>query len=441
MTYAEALAYITQAGRFAMKLGLRRTQAILQQMGNPHHLLQGVHIAGTNGKGSVAAMIASMLQAAGYRVGLMTKPHLIDYPERIQVDLEPIAPARFAALFTELRPLYARVSAELGGPTEFEFLTTAAFYFFAREAIDLVVCEVGLGGRLDSTNVVDLGVEVITNIGFDHMQHLGNSLTQIAAEKAAILKPGGAAVTGASGEALDVIARAAQHCGIPLLCLGREVQVFTASRLWHGVTAAVTTPAAFYGDLAVPLIGRHQGDNAALAVAAIELLRARGWNIEARHIRTGLARTRWGGRLQRVSDAPALLVDGAHNAPALAAIVPAVLELLQDRARQPPRPLAVVFGAMRDKDLPAMFAELERLPIEALVFAPIQWERAATPGQLADQWAARTSAPVIAVEALDEALAQARAAVGAAGVVLACGSLYLAGEILARERRLSVLPN
>lgn len=438
MTYEQALAYISQQGRFAMKLGLRRTEAILDAMGNPHRLLQGVHIAGTNGKGSVAAMIATILKTAGFRVGFMTKPHLLDYTERIQIDLVPIPRERFAALFTELEPLYARIAEQLGPPTEFEYLTSAALYFLAQEAVDLLVCEVGMGGRLDSTNVTDLGVEVITNIGLDHMKHLGATLPEIAGEKAAILKPGSAAITGARGEALDVIAGVAAERAIPLLRLEDDVQVATRSRRWHGVEVTVVTPAARYADLAVPLIGLHQGENAALAVGAVELLRGRGWDVEARHIRTGLARTRWPARLERIASSPALLVDGGHNPPALAALRPAVLDLLQDRPQEPPRRLAVVFGAMADKDLGAMFAELAQLPIDIIAFAPIQWARAATPAQLAARWPASAPARVVAAPSLPEALARARAAAGSTGVVLACGSVYLAGEILALERRLPV---
>jgi dihydrofolate synthase/folylpolyglutamate synthase len=431
--YAQALEYITRQGRFAVKLGLQRTQTILEHMGHPERLLQGIHVGGTNGKGSVAAMCTSILQQAGYRVGLMPKPHLIDYTERIQVDGQPISRDRFAALLTELEPLYTRLTEELGAPTEFELLTTAALYFYAHEAVDLLVCEVGLGGRLDATNVVDLGVEVITNVGFDHMQYLGTTLKEIATEKAAILKPGSLAATGAEGEALAVMERAAAEHGVPLLRLGAEVQVSASSRGWHGLEITVLTPAASYANLAVPLIGPHQAANAALAVAAIELLRARGWDLEPRHIRTGLARTRWPGRLDLLPGKPPLLVDAAHNQPALAAIVPAVRELLTapDGRR---RALAVVFGAMADKDLDAIFTELVQLPMEALIFTPIQYVRAATPAALLQRWRAvrpDLAMPVIAAPSLVEALARARTAAGPDGLVLACGSIYLVGEILA----------
>jgi len=436
MDYAQALEYITRQGRFATKLALQRTEAILERMGNPHRLLQGVHIAGTNGKGSVAAMTSSILHSAGYRVGMMPKPHVLDYTERIQVDGQPISRLRFAALLTELEPLFRQITDDLGPPTEFELLTTAAFYYFAHDPVDLLVCEVGLGGRLDCTNVADLGVEVITNIGFDHTEYLGTSLPQIAAEKAAIIKPDSLAATGASGEALDVIMRAATAQHVPLLCLGRDLQVTVVSKYWHGIQATVTTPAARYDNLAVPLMGSYQGENTALAVAAVELLRARGWDVEARHIRTGLARTRWRGRLELLPGSPPMLVDGAHNPPAMAALAAAVRELLEKAPGRRPERLTVVFGAMADKDIDNMFAALRTLPIALLVFAPIQWMRAARSEELLARWAAHADPNGPRADAalsLTEALARAREAAGSAGLVLACGSLYLAGEVLAEQ--------
>ena len=176
MTYQESLDYLTSLGRFGIKLGLERTEALLRELGDPQELFQGVLVAGTNGKGSVCAMVASVMQAAGYRVGLMPKPHLISYTERIQVDQRPITEEDFAALLTKLQPAINKVATDLGRPTEFEILTSAALYYFAHAGIDLLVCEVGLGGLLDSTNVLDLGVSVITNIALDHTQHLGSTL-------------------------------------------------------------------------------------------------------------------------------------------------------------------------------------------------------------------------------------------------------------------------
>ena len=351
MTYKESLDYLTSLGRFGIKLGLQRTQALLHALGDPHELLQGVHVAGTNGKGSVCAMLTSVLQAAGYRVGLMPKPHLVSYTERIQVDQRPIPEADFAALLTEVQPVISKVAAELGPPTEFEILTSAALYYLARAGIDLLVCEVGLGGRLDSTNVLDLGVEVITNISLDHTQHLGSTLEAIAAEKAGILKPDSLAITAAQPPALPVIEAAARQQRIPLLRLGHEIDLRALDREWAGIEATITTPAGTYRDLRVPLLGLHQAENAALAVAAIDGLRSRGWEISDGAMRDGLARTHWPGRLEVLDRHPIVLVDGAHNPAGLERSLAAVRRLAKGRQ------LVIVFGAMKDKDLPAMLRQ------------------------------------------------------------------------------------
>jgi len=312
MSYQESLDYLTSLGRFGIKLGLERTEALLHELGDPQDLFQGVLVAGTNGKGSVCAMVASVLQAAGYRVGLMPKPHLISYTERIQVDQRPIREDDFAALLTELQPAINRVAADLGPPTEFEILTSAALYYFARAGIDLLVCEVGLGGRLDSTNVLDLGVSVITNIALDHTQYLGSTLEAIASEKAGILKPDSIAITGAQPPALAVIEAKADDQRIPLERLGQEIEVSAVDKEWAGVQATITTPVGTYRDLRIPLLGIYQADNAALAVASIDALRSRGWDISNGALRDGLARTRWPGRLEVIDRDPIVLVDGAQ---------------------------------------------------------------------------------------------------------------------------------
>ena len=420
MTYPQTLAYLTSLGRFGIKLGLTRTEALLSAMGNPHRLFQGVHVGGTNGKGSVCAMLAAVLQKAGYRVGLMPKPHLVSYTERIQVDQRPIAEDDFAALLSEVQPVIARVSDRLGPPTEFEILTTAAFHYFARAGIDLLVCEVGLGGRLDSTNVLDLGVSVITNVALDHTQHLGATLEAIAGEKAGILKPDGLAITGAQPPALAVIESAAAAQGIPLWRLPPEIVVTAEDRDWSGLVVTVTTPAGAHRDLRVPLLGMHQAENAALAIAAVDGLRARGWEIPAGAVRDGLAHARWPGRLEVVARDPIVLVDGGHNPAALERVVPTVLGLSRGR------PLAVVFGAMKDKDLPAMLALIHRLDAP-VVFSAIDAERAADPEALT----ALYGAPAQTASTAAHALALARERAGAHGIVFVTGSLYLVGEVIA----------
>jgi dihydrofolate synthase / folylpolyglutamate synthase len=417
VTYQEALEYLTSLGRFGVKLGLERTLALLHALGDPHELFQGVHVAGTNGKGSVCAMVASVLQTAGYRVGLMPKPHLLSYTERIQVDQKPIAEADFAALLTEIQPVIDRVAAERGPPTEFEILTSAALYYFARAGIDGLVCEVGLGGRLDSTNVLDLGVEVITNIALDHTQHLGPTLEAIAAEKAGILKPDSVAITGARPPALAVIEAAARQQQIPLLRLEQEIPVSAADHGWAGVTATVTTPAGTYRDLRVPLLGLHQADNAALAVAAIDALRSRGWDVSDGALRDGLARTRWPGRLEVIARNPIVLVDGAHNPAGLERSLAAVRTLASGHQ------LVIVFGVMKDKDLGSMLAQLREINVP-VVFSRIDWHRGADPAALSKQF----GRPSESADSISDALSRARALAGKDGIVLVCGSLYLVGE-------------
>lgn len=423
MTYQEALDYLTSLGRFGIKLGLERTEALLRALGDPHELFQGVLVAGTNGKGSVCAMLASVLQSAGYRVGLMPKPHLISYTERIQVDKRPIAEADFAALLTELQPVINKVAAELGPPTEFEILTSAALFYFARAGIDLLVCEVGLGGRLDSTNVLDLGVSVITNIALDHTQYLGSTLEAIAAEKAGILKADSIAITGAQPPALGVIEAKARDLKIPLLRLGQEIEVIAVDKEWAGIHATVTTPAGTYRDLRIPLLGLHQADNAAVAVAAIDALRSRGWDISDGALRDGLARTRWPGRLEVIDRNPIVLVDGAHNPAGLERSLDAVQKLAKGR------PIVIVFGAMSDKDLPSMLALLRSVGAP-VIFSRIGWHRAAPPADLARQFPGESEI----AESSAEALSRARERAGRDGIVFVCGSLYLVGEAITETR-------
>ena len=422
MTYEESLAYLSSLGRFGIKLGLERTRALLSELGNPEALFQGVLVAGTNGKGSVCAMLAAVLQEAGYQVGFMPKPHLVSYTERIQVNQRPIAEDDFAALLTSLQPPIDRVAAEHGPPTEFEILTAAALYYFARAGIDLLVCEVGLGGRLDSTNVLDLGVEVITNIALDHTQYLGTTLEAIAGEKAGILKPDSLAITGAQPPALAVIEAAALKQSIPLLRLGHEIQLTAVDKGWAGVVATITTPGGTYKELRIPLLGLYQAENAALAVAAIDGLRSRGWEISNGELRNGLAHTRWPGRLEIIDRDPIVLIDGAHNPAGLERSLATVKGLAKDR------PLVIVFGAMKDKDLPAMLALL-RATGAPVIFSRIDWHRAAVPADLAAQFG--TGAP--AAESVTEALEMAREKAGREGLVFVCGSLYLVGEAKALE--------
>jgi dihydrofolate synthase/folylpolyglutamate synthase len=264
---------------------------------------------------------------------------------------------------------------------------------------------------------------VITNIALDHTQHLGSTLEAIAAEKAGILKPDSIAITGAHPPALAVIEGKARDQQIPMLRLGQEIQLTAIDKDWAGVQATVTTPVGTYRDLRIPLLGLHQADNAALAVGAIDALRSRGWDISDGALRDGLARTRWPGRLEVIDRNPIVLVDGAHNPAGLERSLAAVQKLAKDR------PMVIVFGAMRDKDLPSMLALLQSVNAP-VIFSRIGWHRAAPPADLAALFHGQSET----AESTAEALSRARDKAGRDGIVFVCGSLYLVGEAIAATR-------
>src|SRR5712691_9978658 len=296
MTYPEALAYISRIGRFGMKLGTERTRAILDRMGEPDRGLAGALIAGTNGKGSTGACLASILQAAGHAVGFMPKPHLVSYTERIQIDGMPITERDFAQTLEDLKPTLDAVADEMGPATEFEMLTAMALAYLAPR-VDRLVCEVGLGGRLDATNALDLGVAVITNVDLDHQKYLGNTIEEIAREKAAIIKAGNRVITGCEGAALEIVEDYSRRADATIWRLGREIHVHSTSRGWDGHTMAVSGPGFEHAGLELPLVGDYQPLNAALAVAAAHAL----GTADHAAISRGLSCTRWPGRLQVIA--------------------------------------------------------------------------------------------------------------------------------------------
>jgi dihydrofolate synthase/folylpolyglutamate synthase len=426
LTYPEALAEITGVGRFGIKLGLERTRAILQRLGNPQAGLRGALVAGTNGKGSVCAFVSAILEAGGLRSGRLPSPHLSSYRERILVGEEEISEADFAAALEAVRPALEAVTDSQGGPTEFEILTSMALWHLAPR-IDRLVCEVGMGGRLDVTNVLDLGVAVVTNVSLDHVHYLGKTLAAIAAEKAAIIKPGNVAVTGCRGDALAVVERQAEQQNVQLWRLGRELRLQSRFLGWEGSVIDLSGPGFAHRGLRVPLAGSFQAENAALAVAAAEAM----GDATPVSVRQGLLQARWPGRLERFPGRPQVILDGGHNPEGLRRLA-SDLRRLEPGAR-----LVVVFGAMADKDLPRMLAVVRRMRPAGIFFtkAASAGGRAAEPADLAALWGrvagGTPSLPspqgggTSAAEALDTAVWLA----GGEGTVLVCGSLYLVGEL------------
>ena len=420
MGYREALDFIVATGSRGMKAGPARVEALLAALGHPERGLRGVLVAGTNGKGSVCAMVDSACRAAGLSTVLLVKPHLRSYRERIVVDGESVDRAAFAALVERVRPVVDAVEPEVGAPTQFEILTALGIVAARDRAPDVVVCEVGLGGRLDSTNVLDLGVSVVTNVALDHRDVLGDTVEEIAVEKAGIIKPDDIVVTGARGTALEVVRARADEVG------ARRVDAVLEAGMPHwrslGVAGAEVEVETAAGPLALrlPLAGAFQAANAAVAVATCAALRDRGIAVGPQAVRDGLERVHWPGRLQWLAGEPPMLLDGAHNPAAIEAVVPAIREIAAER------PLAILFGAMADKDTAGMIEALR--PLGGMpVFTQAGTPRAARAVDLARAWGPGARA----ISSLPDALSAARTLAGREGVVAVCGSIYLVGDVLA----------
>ncbi len=408
---------------------LDRMHRLLAALGDPHRRLRAVHVAGTKGKGSTAAMVHRLALAAGLRAGLYTSPHLVDIRERICIDERMISADALSRLIRRARPQVDCMREAGDAPTFFEIFTALALDHFDREAVDLAVAEVGLGGRLDATNVLRPLVSVITAVSLDHTAQLGTTLAEIAAEKAGIVKRGVPVVSQPQPEeAAGVIRRACREAGAPLAEVGRDV-----TWAWSpaerdgrpGGRLTVRTPAAVYADLFLPLMGEHQAVNAATALAAAERVSALADRLTPDLARDALAALHWPGRMQYVPGTPAVLLDGAHNR----ASVERLLEALA--AHFPARRTAIVFAAAADKDVDGMLDVLARgRAWAAVVFTRTDHPRAAEPKTLAERTSASASHRAETAADVTDALQQAGEAAGRDGLVVVCGSLYLVGEVM-----------
>lgn len=422
MTYAQALAYIHGLHRFGSKPGLERIAALLAGLGHPEARLDFLHVAGTNGKGSVTAMLAAALEEHGLSTGRYTSPYLERWNERISLNGLDIPDADVAALAERVRPVADGVGAALGSPlTEFEVVTAMALDWFASRGAEAVAWETGLGGRFDATNIVQQPlVAVITNIGFDHMDVLGDTLAAIAAEKAGIIKPGRPVVTGAVGEALEVIADTAARLGSALTTVGpagggATVQWAPGRAALDGQELDVSGPGWALASLRVPLLGAHQLANAAIAVAALKQA-----GVSDGAIRRGLARVRWPGRLEVLSRAPLVVIDGAHNADGAEALRRAIEGVFHRR------PNVLVLGILADKSVEAMVERLVPLADRVICTEPLS-PRALPADRLAEL-VSRWGVPAEAMPAAEGALARGLELAGESGFLLVTGSLYLVGH-------------
>ena len=415
MTLEQALEYIHSNYWNGGTFGLGRTYELLEKMGNPQENLKFIHIAGTNGKGSTASMSASILRQAGYAVGLYTSPYIFRFNERMQVDGECITDEEVIELVEELKPLAQSMESE---PSEFEFVTCMAFEFFKRRKCDIVCLEVGLGGEFDSTNVIAPPVAaVMTNIGLDHVELLGDTLEKIAETKSKIIKEGCQAIIYREPETVEAVFEArckevgatltkADFDTINLRSASLEGQVFD----WGNLK-----------ELHLPLLGQHQLKNAAVVLSLMRVLQKNGWNITEEQIRKGLESVSWPGRFELVAREPLFIVDGGHNPQCIEALVANVRDYLDGRH------LTILTGVLGDKDYHAMYQDMAPFASEFVTITPDN-PRAMSAEDL-KTYLQQFGKPVTACKDAAEGVATAKALAGKDGVVLAYGSLYMVGDI------------
>jgi len=428
MSYLQSVEFLYGLQKHGIKPGLEAIQALLDRLDHPERRYPSLHIGGTNGKGSTAAMAASMLQAAGYRVGLYTSPHLVDFRERILVNGTMISEERVADLTDRVRA----VCGESHEPTFFEFTTAMAFQHFADAGIDVAVVEVGLGGRFDATNVLAPVAIAITNVALDHQEYLGETIGEIAYEKAGIIKSGVPVVIGrVSSEAVTVLSRVAGERGAPL------------SRLHGDFKVSGKSPARFqyeglkesYDELPCPLAGRHQLDNAACALALLEAASERGLPVSEEAVREGLRTVRWGGRLETVESRPQFVLDGAHNPDAAAVVAEYVADIRQKRSGSR---VVLVWGMMRDKDCEGFLDHL--LPhVDEVIVTQARVPRAASAQELDASLRARGRTASVVPDPAD-AISLARRLAAPDDLILVTGSLMLVGETQAILRGCGLSP-
>lgn len=431
MNYTETIAYLyslvdyerVRIERYTPETyDLSRVERLLAAVGNPHTCFPAMHIAGTKGKGSTAAMSEACLRAAGYRTGFYTSPHMHTFRERIQVDRHKIAREEVVALVEEIRPLIERTP----GVTYFEAITAIGFLHFARSAVDVAVVEVGLGGRLDATNVLTPEVSVITSLSLDHTYLLGNTLAEIAREKAGIIKPGIPAVSAPQrAEAIKVLEAVSREREASLTEVGRDwnYEPGPADLDGQAFTARCVTGGGsdLDGEYWIPLLGRHQLENATSAIAALDILRQRGFRIPVEAVREGLHSVRWPGRLEILSRKPLVVVDGAHNPYSAQVLRRALEEWFPDHR------WVLIFGASADKDVAGMLKAL--LPIsEHTIVTRSDHPRAATPVELADVVALVGGGAEISVN-VRKSLRRGLAVMGPASGLLVTGSTHLIADV------------
>lgn len=423
MSYSELTGWMFNLERFGIKLGLENMTEFLDRIGDPHRDFRSVHVTGTNGKGSTCAFVERILREGGLKVGLYTSPHLVDFRERIRVDGQDIPEGDVVRIGSELKgemEAMARESSEKQ-LTFFEFTTGLAFRYFSEQKVDMAVVEVGMGGRLDATNVVSPEVTAITRIGLEHTNYLGSTIQEIAREKAGIVKDGIELVTcERGGEALGVIEGVCRRKHAPVRRIDRDFSIAGVTQSMEGTTFDYKGERSHDG-LRTRLLGEYQADNAATAIAIVEALGRRGISASGEHIASGISKTVWPGRLDVVSRDPFLMFDGSHNPDGIRRTV----QVLRDLRAVP---LTYVLACMDDKDAVGIVAAIAPTAAKVVV-TQVDFKRALAADKLAEVVRAGVRVPVEVVPIASDAIERALAATEGRGVC-AIGSLYLVGEAM-----------
>lgn len=420
MTYEQALEYLAGLGKFGIQLGLQRIEKLLAVMHHPEQRFKTIHVTGTNGKGSTTVMLQGILTASGIKTGMYTSPHLIDYTERMTIDGEPVSRQAFGEAIGYTSRFVAQMVAEGGEhPTEFEVLTAAAFYYFAAAGVEYAVIEVGLGGLLDSTNVILPEAAVITNVTLEHTDRCGSTIEKIAGHKAGIIKPGIPVITAARGAALSVIDRTAREKDADLYVLGRDFYgQFEGTADYRQKIGIQTRLFGFLGIFPISLLGRHQVENCALAVMTARLLAKKDSRINVASIEKGLARVQWPGRFEIISRQPLIVIDGAHNPDGARRLRESLDEFF------PQRSITFLLGILQDKNITGIVNALIKPQDQAVVVAPLS-ERAGDPAKVAEKIVARHVETAFSIAA---GLTRVKELSGEQGLICIAGSLYLIGS-------------
>ena len=430
MNYEESIAYLEAAASFGIKPGLERIQAILAQLDHPETAYKVIHVTGTNGKGSVVAMITSVLENATLKIGRYVSPHLIDYTERIYVGGHDISKEDFAKAATVVRKAAEDCIAEgVEAPTEFELLTAMAFWYFREQKVDYAVMEVGMGGLYDSTNVIVPVVSVITNVAMDHEKYLGHTLEEIAHQKAGIIKEGVPVVTAAQHVPLKQLKKEAHEKKARIYFYGRDFEIDSRSKYGPGQVVVVKRkdmPKELEKSLLfVPFVGAHQAVNAAVATMALSLIMKQDDRVNENDLREGLARARWKGRFEihTIGGVP-YVMDGAHNPAGAEALKEALEEQYPDKRR------VIVFTSLEDKDTETVIQLLIRKG-DVCFLCPAPTPRTRKPEDIAKMIDEQKIAAEIHLEdSATDALEDASKAAGEKDVVLIAGSLYILGDAM-----------